>query len=927
MLLHIRGMALALALCGVPLRAQPGTSTVYQLTTVAGSDLVGDGGAAAMAQVAQPEGLAIDSGGNLYIADAANHRVRMVSPAGVITTVAGNGHPGFSGDGGPASQSQLNQPYGLSADAQGNLYIADLGNQRIRRVGPDGIITTVAGNGESGSSGDGGAATSAQMLSPRNLAVDPAGNIYVSEFAGHRVRRITTDGILATIAGTGVAGFSGDGGPATAAQLAFPAGLALDPAGALYIADTTNFRVRKVKDGLISTTADATTFGVPYIRLSGLATDAAGKLYIPDSINNFVWRIDQTGFTRVAGAPGSGVSSGDGQPATKTALNGPVDVVLDSGGNLYISEARRVRSASAATGKMATIAGDGAFGFSGDGGSAMTAALNGPAGLALWNGDLYIADQGNQRIRKATSDGLIQTVAGTGEAAFSGDGLAATSAALHGPAGLTFDQTGNLYLADVYNSRVRRIDPSGIIATVAGDGLSNGFGGEGDPATLIPLFQPRGVAADATGNLYVSDTNHNRVIRFRADGAMYSAAGDGSPGYSGDGAGATGAQLQAPSGLSLDDNGNFYIADTLNHSVRKVDGGGVISTVAGTGVAGFKGDGGHAAAAALNSPCALAVDSTGDIFIADSGNNRVRMVTPDGNIATIAGTGDAAYNGESGPALHMALDHPCGLAINGQGNLLVADTGNNRIRQLTPAQVIVTPPALVTIAVANCASFAAGPLAVGEIFSIFGQGIGPETGVAGAFDGSGMLPVSLGDTQVLFDNTPAPLFYVQSQQINAQVPYELAGRTSAQLQVLYHGAPVASMQISLSAAMPALFTASSGTGEVIAVNEDGTINSENNPAPRGSIVVLYATGEGQTSPAGMTGRVIQAPLPEPSLPVSLTIGGIPTEILYAGGAPDFVGLTQINARVPSGFVPEGKLQVVLTVGTTQSQPGVTIAVR
>jgi uncharacterized protein (TIGR03437 family) len=892
---------------------------------VAGSDLVGDNGPAVAAQLAQPEGLAVDRAGNLYIADAANHRVRRVTPAGVITTVAGNGHAGFSGDNGPSEAAQLNQPYSVAVDSAGNLYIADLGNQRVRRVDTAGIITTVAGNGERGAAGDGGPAASAQMLSPRNVVVDPAGNLYVSEFDGHRVRFLARDGSISTIAGTGIAGFSGDGGPAVAAQLAFPAGLALDPEGALYIVDSANLCIRKVQAGAISTVCDRRKFGVPYIRLSGIAADSAGRLYIPESINAFVWQLSAGVLTRVAGAPGSGVYSGDGQPAVQTALNTPVEVALDGNGNLYISEARRVRGVSAASGTISTIAGDGSFDYSGDGASAQQAALSGPVGLALLNGDLYIADQGNQRVRKVAADGSISTVAGNGQASHTGDGLPAPGASLNAPAGLAFDAGGNLYIADSNNNRVRRVDPSGVITTLAGTGLSDGFGGDGDPATLTPLSQPQGVAPDPSGNLYIADTNHNRVIRVAPDSTVHTVAGTGSPGYTGDGDPSALPQLYGPTGLALDSDGNLYIADTLNHRVRMLAAGGVISTIAGTGTSGFSGDGGAAGAAQLSYPRALAIDAGRNIYIADSGNNRIRMIAPDGTIATIAGAGDAAFNGEDGPALQMALYNPCGLALDNQGNLLVADTGNNRVRKLAPA--VVPPPPLIEVGLANAASLAPGPLAPGEIFSIFGQGIGPADALTGAFDPSGMLATALGDTQVLLDNTPAPLFYVQAKQINAQVPYEMAGRTSAQLQVIYQGAALVSMQVPLVDASPALFTLNYGTGLAVAVNEDESLNSDAQPAPRGSIVVLYATGEGQTTPAGATGRAAQPPLAKPLLPVSLTIAGISAEILYAGSAPGFVGLMQINARVPSGFVPSGDLPVVLTVGPYQSPAGVTIAVK
>ena len=928
MQVQYRGIPLALAWFGLSccpaLAASP---PVYQLTTVAGSDLVGDGGYAVAAQVAQPEGIVVDPAGNLYIADAANHRVRKVTPAGAISTVAGNGHPGFSGDNGPASAAQLNQPYDVALDAAGKLYIADYGNQRVRAVGTDGNITTVAGNGPSGSNGDGGPATAALLLGPRNLATDTAGNLYISEFDGHRVRRVALDGTIGTVAGIGIAGFSGDGGPATAAQLAFPAGLALDGAGNLYIVDSVNVRVRKVlaDAGTIGTVCTQQSFGMPYIQLTGLAANAAGILYIPESGNSFVWQLTPAGaLTRVAGVPGSGAYTGDGQSALQTALNIPVQVTLDAAGGLYISEARRVRCVAAATGILNTVAGDGTFGFSGDGGSALLAVLNTPTGLALNHGSLYVADLENERVRQIAADGSISTVAGNGIPSTEGDGQPAISASLYGPSALAFDPAGNLYIADTRSNRVRRVDLSGVIATFAGNGTVSGFGGEGNPATLTPLNSPQGVAADLVGNVYIADTNHNRVIRVDAAGNVHTVAGTGSPGEAGAG-GTSLAELYGPTGLSLDGAGNLYIADTQNHRVLMLTPRGAISTIAGTGTGGFNGDGGAAAAAELSYPSAVAVDASGNVYIADTGNNRVRLVTADGHIATIAGTGDAVYNGDSGPALEIALYNPAGLTLDGQGNVWVADAGNNRVRRLTAAQA-APPPQLIDVTLANSASLLPGPLAPGEIFSIFGQGMGPDAAVAGVFDASGKLSTTLGNVQVQFNGTPAPLFYVQSKQINAQVPYEMAGQTSAQLQILYRGAALASMQVSLAKANPALFTLSNGTGNAVVVNQDGSINSDRHPAPRGSIVVLYATGEGQTSPAGVTGQAAQAPFPPPALQVSLTMAGIPANILFAGEAPGFVGLMQINAQVPSGFVPTGDLPVVLAVGPYQSPAGVTIAV-
>ncbi|MGO4880484.1 MAG: hypothetical protein ACLP59_06625 [Bryobacteraceae bacterium] len=918
----LQAIPLALACAGLAsLPARAAAPPVYQLTTVAGSDLVGDGGQAVAAQLAQPEGMALDSAGNLYIADAANHRVRKVTPAGVISTVAGNGHPGFSGDNGPASSAQLNQPYDLAMDAAGNLYIADYGNQRVRAIGTNGNITTVAGGGSSGASGDGGPAVSATLLGPRNVAVDASGNLYISEFNGHRVRIVAPGGTIETFAGTGIAGLSGDGGLATGAQLASPAGLAFDGGGNLYIVDTGNVRIRKVLAGAgtISTVLTEQTFGVPNVQLAGLAANVAGDLFIPDSVNAFVWQWAPGGaITRVAGTPASGASTGDGQPALQTALSSPVEVMMDAAGDLYISETRRVRVVAAATGIINTVAGNGTFGYSGDNGSALMAVLNAPTGLTLNNGTLYVSDSANDRVR-AVAGGSITTVAGNGVAAYAGDGLAAVNANLDGPAGLAFDSSGNLYIADARNYRVRMVNAAGIIATYAGDGTASGFGGQGDPATLTPLNQPQGVAADSAGDVYIADTGHSRLIEVDPAGNIQVVAGTGT-------GGAAPGQLYNPSGLALDADGNLFIADTANHRIEMLSPAGVLSTVAGTGTAGFSGDGGAAMAAQLDSPAAVAVDANENIFIADTGNNRVRLITPDGNIATVAGTGDAAYNGDSGAALSIALFNPGGLALDGQGNVWIADTGNNRVRLMSARQTAVAPPVVIS-GLANSASLLPGPLAPGEIFSIFGQGLGPATALGGSYDANGMLSTTLGGVQVLFNGTAAPLFYVQSNQINAQVPYEVAGLDSAQMQIVSQGATTATMQVALTDASPALFTLNYGAGNAVIVNEDGTINSDQNPAAPGSIVVMYATGQGQTSPAGVTGQGAQSPYPQPSLPVLLTIAGITANLPFAGDAPGYVGLMQINAQVPTGFVPPGDLPVVLWIGMEQSPANVTIAVQ
>ncbi|GAB1332772.1 NHL domain-containing protein [Streptomyces sennicomposti] len=350
------------------------------------------------------------------------------------------------------------------------------------------------------------------------------------------------------------------------------------------------------------------------------------------------------------------------------------------------------------------VAGTGAAGFAGDNESAVSAQLNRPYGIAVDStGTLYFADHGNHRVRKVTTDGRVSTVAGTGAAGFRGDGGPAAAAQLNYPREVAVDKAGAVYIADTNNHRIRKITVDGTISTVAGTGAA-GFRGDGGSATAAQLNLPLGVAVDSTGVLYISDYYNHRVRKVATDGVISTVAGTGAAGFRGDGGPAVSAQLNGLHGVVVDGAGDLYIADQGNHRVRKVTADGKISTVAGTGVAGFSGDDGPAVSAKLNSPVGVAVDSSGTLYICDYGNHRVRKVAADGVISTVAGTGTAGYGGEGGPAASAQLNGPRKVAVDCVDTLYVTDHLNNRIRKVTSAKMAGLPESGTVVSWANVRS-------------------------------------------------------------------------------------------------------------------------------------------------------------------------------------------------------------------------------
>ena len=530
----------------------------------------GDGGPATSARISLVQGIDVDVAGNLFIADSGNNRIRKVTPAGIISTVAGNGIRSFGGDSGPATFASLSSPRDVAVDVAGNLFIADSGNIRIRKVTPAGIISTVAGNGLRSFGGDNGPAISAPLFVTNSIAVDSGGTLFIADST--RIRKVTPAGIISTVAGNGSNGFSGDGGPAISAQLSNANGVAVDSAGNLFISDLSNSRIRKVTtDGLISTvagngrltaqgdggTATAALLLNPY----AVAVDGGGNAFIADSGHNRIRKVTPNGTISTFAGNGTPGYSGDGGPATSAQLGEPVSVAVDPAGNVFIAGCDgRIRKVNPA-GVISTFTEISSWGFCanapGDDFYYYYYYYYGlfiPGGIATdAQGNLWIAEPESHRIRKVTPEGVVSTVL-TGPLSY--------------PGGVAVDTAGNLFIADSNSHRILKLTPGGIMSTVAGTGTS-GFVSDG-PAVLARLSFPTSVAVDPIGNVFIGDLGNNRIREVTPDGIISTVAGNGEFGFSGDGGPATSAAMSFPNGVAVDAAGNLFIADTNNNRIRRV---------------------------------------------------------------------------------------------------------------------------------------------------------------------------------------------------------------------------------------------------------------------------------------------------------------------------------------------------------------------
>jgi uncharacterized protein (TIGR03437 family) len=903
----------------------------YSISTVAGGAPPATPVAATSTSIGQPRKLLV-SGNNLYF--SAGNSVFKMDSSGTITLIAGNSRAGFSGDGGAAVNAQLNMPGGMDFDSHGNLYIADTLNNRVRMVDPSGTISTFAGDGGvsvPGFWGDGGPAVNAQIHAPVAIRVDSNGNVYVVASADNTIRKVDVYGNISIFAGEGYRGYYGDFGLNGSAGFANVAGITAPQDiwflsdGSALIADTGNASIRKVgADGIITTISgtgataavaagDGTATTLSMISPRGVTADSSGNIYISEFGTNRIRKIDTKGNITTAIGDGIQGFAGDGGPANKVEMSQPTAVGIDSAGNIYFADSLNNRVRRLAGGNVTTVAGNGQVSHSGDGLAATKAQLYAPQGVAVdAAGNLYISDTQNNVVRRVGTNGVITNFAGNGSVGSGGDGSAATSAQFNGPQGVAVDPAGNVYIADSMNNKVRKIDTNGTISTFASGTQFN---------------TPFGVAADSKGNIYITEFAGNRVRKASPDGGTVTTiAGSGTAGYAGDGGPAAGAMLNGPRAVAVDSVGNVYIADSANNRVRKVssdgNGGLRIDTIAGNGIAGFDTDGVQATFTQVGNPVGVGVDATGGLYIAD-GSLRIRKVFLSGIINTIAGGGSAGYSGDGSLATNANLNGPTALAVNSTGTLWFTDTNNNAVRMLQ-----ATGGGINAAALTNGATNQLGAISPGEVVVIYGSGLGPSQLATYQPGPNGTVPNSVAGTSVFFNGSPAPVLYASATQVGVIVPYGISG-SLAQVYVQYQSQTSAPLNLSVATLTPAVFTLdASGSGQAAAINNsDGSINGAAKPVKAGDWVQLYITGVGQTNPPGVDGSVNTVPLPQVQATVTATVGGQPASVNFAGGAPGLVaGVIQVNVQVPSGITAGAAVPVVVTLGTSNTQSGVTIAV-
>ncbi len=601
-----------------------------------------------------PNAVATDSGGNVYVADTYNNTIRKITSAGVVTTLAGTAGT-FGSTDATGAAARFNEPEGIAVDSSGNVYVSDTQNCTIRKITPVGVVTTLAGTALlCAYVNDDGAA--ARFNKPEGIATDSSGNVYVADRENNVIRIITSGGVVTTFAGAGYTITPPVEGAGASATFDNPIGLASDGVGNLFVADNGSGYIRKIRisDAFVSTVATGFT------RQRGVAADSAGNVYVADSSFNRIAKIDTSLGVLFAGSSAGTAGYADGSGTAASFLY-PQGMATDSTGNVYVADTynNAIRKITPA-GVVTTLAGAAGYGYVDATGAA--ARFNGPNGFATDRaGNVYVADTDNNSIRKITPTGVVTRFAG------SATGLSGTtdgpgaSALFSAPWGVATDSSDNVYVADYGNDIIRKITPAGVVSTLidAGTGFAAFFDG------------PNDVAVDSAGNVYVAADGNDTIGKIDSDGVVSTLAGTGTAGYT-NGAGAS-AQFTDPWGIAVDSAGNVYVTDAGNNAIRKIDTSGVVSTFAGsdTGLSGSAD--GTGTAARFDFPVYLAIDSAGNVYVTDNGNNTIRKITPAGVVTTLAGT--AGQAGFTPGALPGVLANPAGIAVFGSTLYFTSNSG------------------------------------------------------------------------------------------------------------------------------------------------------------------------------------------------------------------------------------------------------------
>jgi sugar lactone lactonase YvrE len=690
---------------------------VGTITTIAGVGYL-EGIPARDAPAGTPQGVVRRADGDLIVLDMWAHRIWRIDKTGILHAFAGDGVPGGRGDGGPAMEARFYDPHDLTQDKHGNLYLTDLGNHAVRRIDHEtGIITRVAGSGKVGRGGNGGPALEAEIDNDSGIAVDDDGNIFLSCEWSNAIRRIDAKtGVIDHFAGQearhhllevgnsrpfsgpwlSLGGYHGDGGPAKEAGFHHPEHLAFDSNGDLYVCDNTNDRIRKIdmRTGTITTVLGngqraSNGDGGPATEASilmpdALCFDSEDNLYVGEKYGFRVRKVDRkTGI--VSTLVGNGVPKWgeEGLPGSETHCNSvEAGMWADRDGTVFWGDASgRLRKYDGKTGIVTTALGGTTVH---DGEPADQVFLRGPHDVSIApNRDIYIADTYNQCIRAVDAQtGTIRTVAGNGARAYGGDGGPATEAYLGNPGGVSVDSSGRVVIADTRHGHVRRVDERGTIHNVAGAAFQWDKG-DGGSAINANLVAPQTVEHGPNDDIYIADAGVGRIRRVdSATGIISTVVGTGIPGYTGDGGLATEARIGFPTAIRFDVEGNLYFSDSARSVVRKVDAKtGIIETVLGSGEEGYSLDGTPALEARLGKPYGMEISADGTtIFVSDTANCRVRAVDAKGELITIAGSDDGGDFGDGGPAVNALLNYPYGLRLYGDQILLICDLWNNRIK-------------------------------------------------------------------------------------------------------------------------------------------------------------------------------------------------------------------------------------------------------